>query len=81
MKIRINILWLIIPAALGLALLLLTDHRQHVLDFLPFLILLACPLIPLHASRAWRPRPNNLGSGLTLTSCQGAEAPNQVSER
>ncbi len=47
MKIRINILWLIIPAALGLALLLLTDHRQHLLDFLPFLILLACPLMHL----------------------------------
>lgn len=47
MKIRINIFWLIIPAALGLALLLLTDHRQHLLDFLPFLILLACPLMHL----------------------------------
>jgi len=44
MKITINSLWLIIPAALGVGLLLLTDHRQHALDFLPFLILLACPL-------------------------------------
>lgn len=47
MSIRINIFWLVIPAALGLGLLLLTDHRQHLLDFLPFLILLACPLIHL----------------------------------
>jgi hypothetical protein len=47
MKITINILWLIIPAVIGVGLLLLTDHRQHVLDFLPFLILLACPLMHL----------------------------------
>ena len=47
MNIRINILWLIIPAVAGLGLLLLTDHRQHLLDFLPFLILLACPLMHL----------------------------------
>lgn len=47
MKIRINIFWLIVPALLGLILLLSTDHRQHVLDFLPFLILLACPLMHL----------------------------------
>lgn len=45
MKITINIPWLVIPAAIGLGLLLLTDHRRHVLDFLPFLILLACPLM------------------------------------
>lgn len=47
MKITINIPWLVIPAAIGLGLLLLTDHRRHVLDFLPFLILLACPLMHL----------------------------------
>jgi hypothetical protein len=47
MKITINILWLAIPAAIGLGLLLLTDHREHVLDFLPFLILLVCPLMHL----------------------------------
>jgi len=47
MKITVNILWLVIPAVVGLGLLLLTDHRQHVLDFLPFLILLACPLMHL----------------------------------
>jgi hypothetical protein len=45
MRITINFLWLVIPAVIGLGLLLLTDHRQHVLDFLPFLILLACPLV------------------------------------
>lgn len=47
MKITIHILWLAIPAAIGLLLLLLSDHRQHVLDFLPFLVLLACPLMHL----------------------------------
>lgn len=57
MKIRINIFWLTFPAALGLALLRLTDHRQHLVDFLPFLILLAGPLMHLfmhhgHAARA-----------------------------
>ncbi|HXG82054.1 MAG TPA: DUF2933 domain-containing protein [Sphingomicrobium sp.] len=55
MKITINMLWLLIPAVLGLALLLISDHRQHALDFLPFLILLACPLMHLfmhHGSHA-----------------------------
>ena len=47
MKITINIPWLVIPAAIGLGLLLLTDNRRHVLDFLPFLIHLACPLMHL----------------------------------
>lgn len=51
MRITINVLWLIIPAAIGLALLLLTKHRQHVLDFLPFVILLACPLLHLFVHR------------------------------
>lgn len=60
MRIRINMLWLIIPAVLGLALLLLTDHRQHRLDFLPFLILLACPMMHLfmhHGHSAGDGRP------------------------
>ena len=55
MKITINMLWLVIPAVAGLGLLLLSDHRQHTLDFLPFLILLACPLMHLfmhHGSSA-----------------------------
>ena len=47
MKITINMLWLVIPAVIGLALLLLSEHRQHILDFLPFLILLSCPLMHL----------------------------------
>lgn len=47
MKITINLLWLLVPATIGLALLLSSDHRQHALDFLPFLILLACPLMHL----------------------------------
>lgn len=47
MRITVNVLWLVIPAVVGLALLLLSDHRQHALDFLPFLILLACPLMHL----------------------------------
>lgn len=47
MRITINLLWLVIPAVVGLALLLLSEHRQHVLDFLPFLILLFCPLMHL----------------------------------
>ena len=46
MRITINMLWLVIPAVIGLALLLLSEHRQHILDFLPFLILLSCP--PMH---------------------------------
>ena len=47
MRITINMLWLVIPAVIGLALLLLSEHRQHILDFLPFLILLSCPLMHL----------------------------------
>lgn len=47
MRITINMLWLVIPAIIGLALLLLSEHRQHILDFLPFLILLSCPLMHL----------------------------------
>lgn len=52
---RINLLWLVIPATLGLMLLLFSGRRQHALDFLPFLILLACPLMHLfmrHGSSA-----------------------------
>ena len=45
MRITIHIFWLVIPAVFGLGLLLLGDHREHVLDFLPFLILLVCPLM------------------------------------
>ena len=45
MKITINILWLVVPAVLGFALLIFSEHQQHVPDFLPFLILLACPLM------------------------------------
>lgn len=37
--------WLIIPAIAGLIVLLFSSHRQHVLDYLPFLLLLACPLM------------------------------------
>ena len=37
--------WLIIPAIAGLVALLFSSHRQHTLDYLPFLILLACPLM------------------------------------
>jgi hypothetical protein len=47
LKITINVLWLAVPAVTGLGLLLFSDHRQHVLDFLPFLILLSCPLMHL----------------------------------
>lgn len=47
MRITINLLWLVIPALLGVGLLFLSEHRQHVLDFLPFLFLLACPLMHL----------------------------------
>lgn len=53
MRITINFLWLVIPAVIGLGLLLLTDHRQHVLDFLPFLILLACPLMHIFMHEGW----------------------------
>lgn len=37
--------WMIWPAATGLLVLLLSGHRDHVLDYLPFLVLLACPLM------------------------------------
>ena len=47
MRITINMLWLVIPAIIGLVLLLLSDHQQHILDFLPFVILLSCPLMHL----------------------------------
>ena len=46
-KIMTNVFWLAVPAVLGLSLLLFSEHRQHVLDFLPFLILLAYPLMHL----------------------------------
>ena len=55
MTIRINILWLIVPGALGVLLLLFTDHRQHVLDFAPFLVLLACPFMHLFMHHGRRP--------------------------
>jgi len=63
MKITINMLWLVIPALTGLGLLLLTDHRQHVLDFLPFLILLACPLMHLFMHHGHGARPHDGGPG------------------
>ncbi|QPQ54953.1 DUF2933 domain-containing protein [Allosphingosinicella flava] len=80
MKITINVLWLVIPAAVGLVLLLFSSHRQHVLDFLPFLILLSCPLMhlfmPHRHSRSSRDnasaRPSK-PARLTLTSCQGSQ--------
>lgn len=37
--------WMIWPAVAGLLVLLLSGHRDHVLDYLPFLALLACPLM------------------------------------
>ena len=47
-------------AALGLigaaTYFLLIEHRQHVWQFLPFLILLACPFMHFHAWRSWWPR-------------------------
>ena len=46
MKITINGYWLIIPAVIGVG-VILSEHRQHVFDFVPFLILLACPLMHL----------------------------------
>jgi hypothetical protein len=52
-------LWLIIPAGLSLAPLLLTDLRQHVVDFLPFLILLACPLMHLFMHHGHGARPHD----------------------
>lgn len=63
MTTRINIFWLIIPAILGMALLLLTDHRQHLLDFLPFLILLACPLMHLFMHHGHGARSRDHPSG------------------
>ena len=39
--------WLIWPGIAAIAVLLFSEHRQHVLDYLPFLILLACPLMHL----------------------------------
>lgn len=56
MKITINILWLIVPAGLGFLLLMLSDHRQHVLDFVPFLILLGCPLMHLFMHHGHHPK-------------------------
>lgn len=41
----INPWWMIWPAAAGLLVLLFSGHREHVLDYLPFLVLLACPLM------------------------------------
>lgn len=57
MRITINLLWLAIPAVAGLALLLVSEHRQHVLDFLPFLILLSCPLMHLFMHHGHRRSP------------------------
>lgn len=39
--------WLIWPGLAAVVVLLASGHRQHVLDYLPFLILLACPLMHL----------------------------------
>ena len=39
--------WMIWPALAALAVLLFSGHREHVLDYLPFLVLLACPLMHL----------------------------------
>lgn len=39
--------WLIWPALAAVGVLLLSEHRQHALDYLPFLLLLACPLMHL----------------------------------
>ena len=43
----IRISWLIWPALAGIVVLLMSEHRQHALDYLPFLVLLACPLMHL----------------------------------
>ena len=63
MKIKINILWLITPAVAGVGLLLLSEHRQHALDFLPFLILLACPLVHLFMHHGHGARSHDYPSG------------------
>ena len=63
MRITINLLWLVIPAALGILLLLFSDHRQHTLDFLPFLILLACPLMHLFMHHGSSARSHDSPSG------------------
>ena len=39
--------WMIWPALAALVVLFFSGHRQHVLDYLPFLVLLACPLMHL----------------------------------
>jgi hypothetical protein len=44
---RMSAGWFVAPAIAGLAVLFLSGHRDHALDYLPFLLLLACPLMHL----------------------------------
>jgi hypothetical protein len=37
--------WFVWPGVAAIAVLLLSEHREHALDYLPFLVLLACPLM------------------------------------
>lgn len=52
-------------ALLGMAALLLwTQHRPHVLDALPYVLLLVCPLLPMfhgHGGHAHGPQPGDAG--------------------
>lgn len=43
--------WALVGFLLVAAYFLITEHRAHVIDFLPFILVLACPLLHLFMHR------------------------------